>query len=477
MRVFSSRCWTKLPTALSLSLLLGGCVAPLSIDTNVGLPDQYLSELNNAKLSATTIDNEQLVKWWEQFQDPLLTELIGLAIDNNKDIAMALARVDQARATELSSRAALLPDVGVSVDAQRHSGFALTTGTQVVRQWQADLQARWEVDLFGAGRERLSSARYQTQANIADMYAIRLSLAATTASLYLNYRGTQQQHEILQESLKLANEFYEIAARNFTYGRSQQTDVHLAKANVAQVEAQLHQADTQILQLRFSLENLCMLNPGSLEEKLAKPNALPNIPPIIAKGQPIDLLMRRPDLIAAQFRLQSMLAQGQAARDDYLPKLSLSALFGASGTRIGGISQGTDQLWLLGLSAVLPLFDFGTRRAQVELWDARTQEALLAYQKGATDALYDVERGILQLGRDQENQMIIATQVKERQKIIEQVLRQFEVGVAGRLDVAQARVTLLESQMAVLSQNVLQLQTQVALFRAFGGGWEVTPSN
>ena len=127
MRVCFSQCWTKLPTALSLSLLLGGCVAPLSIDTNVGLPNQYLSELNSAKLGATTIDNEQLIKWWEQFQDPLLTELIGLAIDNNKDIAMALARVDQARATELSSRAALLPDVGVSVDAQRHSGFALGT--------------------------------------------------------------------------------------------------------------------------------------------------------------------------------------------------------------------------------------------------------------------------------------------------------------------------------------------------------------
>lgn len=452
--------------------LLTGCVAPLSLDTNVELPSEYHTKLDTLERDGITINNEELVQWWEQFEDPILTQLIYLAINNNQDIQIALTRVEQARAMELGARAALLPQLGAVAASQRHSGFALSTGKHVVRQWQADLQASWEIDLFGAGRQRLAASQYQTQASISDTQAVRLSLVATVASVYLDYRGMQRQSELVQESLAHANEFLNIAQRNFIDGFAQQADVHMAQANVSQVQAQLELTYTHIALLRSNLENLCMVSPGSLEALLGEHTPLPNIPAIISKNQPIDLLMRRPDLIAAQLRLYSALAQGQAARNDYYPKLSLSGLLGFSGIHIGGNNQGTEDLWLRGISAALPILDFGTRRAQVQLWDARSQEALLAYQQQAINALFDVERALLQLARDQEVHSALLEQVQERQKILQLVYRQFEVGTVGRLDVVQSRIDLLESQMALLAQDVSRLQTQIALFRSLGGGWE-----
>lgn len=473
-RLFS-QFWKRknLLVVLFLSVfLLGGCVAPLSIDTDIELPPDYHTNLDALEFDSVTINNEDLVQWWEQFEDPTLTELVNIAINNSKDIEIALARIEQARAIELGARASLLPQIGVGAASQRYTGLALTTGTEVVRQWQADLQASWEVDLFGAGRQRLAAARFQTEASITDVHAVRLSLVAIVASLYLDYRGMQQQSELLQESLEYAHEFLEIAQRNFLYGFAQQVDVRMAQADVSQVQAQLELTNTQISLLRFNLENLCMLSPGSLESLLSEHAPLPDIPAMISNNQPVDLLMRRPDLLAAQLRLQSAIAQGQAARRDYFPKLSLSGLLGFSGIRIGGVNQGTEDLWFAGISTLLPILDFGTRRAQVQLWDARTQEALLAYQQQAINALFDVERALLQLSRDQEILLTLTTQVQERQKILQLIYRQFEVGTVGRLDVVQSRIALLQSQMTLLAQDISRLQTQVALFRALGGGWE-----
>lgn len=472
---------TTITASLIGSLIVSACTTPFNSGVApLDIPENYHESSKTSGKSANTLDDAQLATWWEQFNDPVLSDLIAQALERNSDLQIAMTRVDQARATERGALSALFPTIGYGAQIRRYRGgdtnsvILEQTGIDevAVNYWQSGLQAVWEIDLFGAGRARLASSKNQAYATAADVQAVRLTLASTVASLYMSYRGAQQQQILLQKGLKEANEFLDIAKRSYKAGMILSTDINVAEAGVADVEAKLQQADATVAQLRLNLENISMLAPGSLESKLIAQAKLPSIPLTIAKGQPIDLLMRRPDLIAAQARFQAALSQSDAARLDYLPKLSLAGLFGQSGFTVTGGMPSGDVMWMGGLGLVLPLFDFGARKAQVEMSDARSREALLNYNKSVMNALFDVENALARLNRDEKQHNALQKQVNEREAILKKTNIQYKVGEVGRLDMALARVSLLDSQSSLLAQEVSQLQTQIALFRALGGGWD-----
>ncbi|MGL5630916.1 MAG: efflux transporter outer membrane subunit [Azovibrio sp.] len=468
-----------LATVTSAALLASGCVAPFQFDALFKLPDSY-READVAEQKKETLSASELAVWWEQFHDPVLSQLITETLTRNNDLKIAATRVEQARAVELGARSLLLPTVGLGAQARRFSGGEtesillneLGINNFTANYWQTGLQAGWELDLFGAGRARLAAAQEQRKASLADVQAVRLSLTATVASLYSSYRGLQQQQLVLLDSLKEAREFLDIAERSFTAGVVLSTDVNLARAGVAQVEARLQKVDAGLAQIKLNLENLSMLPPGSLNALLAEPKPIPQIEATISPGQPVELLMRRPDLISAEARFKATLKQGEAARLDYLPKFSLAGLLGRSGMEIGNVSS-AGSLWLVNLIMSVPLIDFGARQSQVEIADARSREALLAYEKFALAALFDVERALAQLGREKQQQQAIQNEIDERNIVLQKTARQYELGDAGRLEMAQARVALLDSRAALVTQQVSQLQTQISLFLAMGGGWNI----
>lgn len=469
-----------LATVTSVTLLASGCVAPFQFDSLFKLPDSY-RETDMAEQKKQALSAPELAIWWEQFHDPVLSQLINETLTRNNDLKIAATRVEQARAVELGARSLLLPTVGLGAQAKRFSGGETESillneigiDNFSANYWQTGLQVGWELDLFGAGRARLAAAQEQRKASLADVQAVRLSLTATVASLYSSYRGLQQQQLVLQDSLKEAKEFLDIAERSFTAGVVLSTDVNLARAGVAQVQARLQKVDAGLAQVRLNLENLSMLPPGSLNALLAEPKPIPQIEATISPGQPVELLMRRPDLISAEARFKATLKQGEAARLDYLPKFSLAGLLGRSGMEIGSNVSSAGSLWLVNLIMSVPLIDFGARQSQVEIADARSREALLAYEKFALAALFDVERALAQLAREQQQQQAIQTEIDERNIVLQKTSRQYELGDAGRLEMAQARVALLDSRAALVTQQVSQLQTQISLFLAMGGGWNM----
>ena len=468
--------------AISVLMALSGCTTPFETDISFYLPGLF-HETPKAQPDALQAEPNaaELATWWTQFNDPLLSTLVSEALENNTDLQTALARVDQARAAELGAFSMLMPTVATGGQIRRYEGgdtnsfVADRTGVQekVVNYWQINLQAAWEIDLSGAGRARLAATREQIAATRADAQAVRLSLVSAVVSLYVNYRGAQQQHALSQKGLREAEEILDIVKRSFAAGVGMSGDINAAQASVAQAQTRLQQSDVAMAKLRLNLENICMMEPGALEEKLAANPELPHIPATLSAGQPIDLLTRRPDLIAAQSRFMAALSEGDAARLDYWPKLTLAGVFGQSGFGFGGGIPSGDPMWMGGANLVLPLFDFGAREAQVELSDARSKAALLAYKKEALGALFDVERALAQLSRDEELLTALRKQVSERTIVLQKTRRQYDVGDVGRFEIARDRVILLESESALINQQVAQLQTQNALFLAMGGGWDV----
>ncbi|MGF6603487.1 NodT family efflux transporter outer membrane factor (OMF) lipoprotein [Paraburkholderia sp. GAS448] len=474
------RAMRHLPLASLVVAIASGCTGSLKLDSPKALPQHFNEVSPDVADTHASLSDEQLAAWWTQFNDPALTQLIETAIAHNYDISIAAARVDQARAGVRLARSQLLPSVGVGAEAARYHGGETSLEFQEflgvnnldAEFWRVGLQTQWEIDVFGRGRARLAAARASTLAAAGDAEAVRLSVIGTVADLYMSYRGLLRQRELLAQSHQIAADFVVIAERSFRAGVVLSTDIDVARAGLAQVEARQQDVETAIAAAQLSLENLCAVQPGELTATLNSVSGLPKPLPDITPGQPVDLLMRRPDLIAARDRLFASVKQSDAARLNYWPTFSLSALLARNGWEIAGQNLGPSTFWLFGAAATLPLIDFGARESLVESSDAQAQQALRAYEKTASGALYDVEQALSRLKRQEQLQQARNEEVARRNEVLRKTTRQFTVGDVGRIDIDQARVALLESQAALVREQVGQLQAQVALFRAMGGGWQ-----
>lgn len=230
---------------------------------------------------------------------------------------MAASRQVRGRLTSVALVSALAAMAGCAPALNGDTDLVLLKPFGIDRlefdRWQAGLQASWELDLFGQGRARLAAAREQSKAAQADVQAVTLSVAASVANIYVNYRGLQKQQQLTLESLAIADEVVRIAERSFDAGVVKSTDVDLARADAAQLQARLAELDSALAQLRLNLENLCVLQPGALTQELRETAGMPHVPGPVAPGQPADLLLRRPDLIAAQARFEASLRQSDLA--------------------------------------------------------------------------------------------------------------------------------------------------------------------
>ncbi len=458
---------------------VAGCAPTLKLDDPTPLPQAF----NEAPASpATPLSPQELAQWWDRFNDPMLTNLIGASLEHNYNLRMAMERIVQARAGVLGARSQLFPQIGVGGGGMIYRGGGTDDALRRVgidnldvERWQGAVQASWEIDLFGQGRKRVEAAREQTKAAEADVQAVRLTLVSSVAELYITFRSLQTQRQLLRDSLAVAEDIAAIAKGSFAAGVGMSTDIDLAQAEVSQLHSQLELNASAMAQVRMSLENICVIAPGGLKEALEKTPELPRALGPIAAGQPADLLLRRPDLLAAQARFQASLRQGEAARLNYLPRVSLGAVLGRSGLALSGQSFGPSNFWMADLLLAMPLFDFGARQSEVNLSDSRSRQAFLAYEQGARDALFDVERALSNLTWTAREQVSRKQEVVQRNDNLRKTLRLYELGDAGRIEIAQARSGLLRSQFGLVQAQTGELQAQVALFRSMGGGW-VEPS-
>ncbi|WP_408583361.1 efflux transporter outer membrane subunit [Paraburkholderia tropica] len=469
--------------AFTIVSALCACNGPLKLDHPPAMPAGFEQQQNAAEANAQqSIDETRLVNWWTQFDDPALNALIEHALKNNYDLRLAAARVDDARSNILAARSALLPSVGVGVEAAKYHGgetqleFAQFLGVNDLdaQFWRVGLQTQWEIDVFGRGRARLAAARAMTLAAAGDAQAARLAVVATVADAYMTYRGLIVQRRLIEQSRAIAEDFVVIAQHSFVAGVVLSTDIDAARAALAQIQAREQEVDRALVSARLSIEQICAAQPGELASVLDETTELPQALPAIAPGQPVDLLERRPDLIAARDRLFAAVRQSDVARLNYWPTFSLSAVLARNGWEIAGQSLGPSTLWLFGAAAMMPLIDFGARESRVQATDAQARAAELAYEKAAQGALFDVEQALARLSRQAQLRDVRTNEVAQRRTILRKTQTQLRVGEVGRMDLDRAQLALVDSEAALVREQVGELSAQIALFRAMGGGWERT---
>jgi NodT family efflux transporter outer membrane factor (OMF) lipoprotein len=461
-----------------------GCeVGPDYVRPGTPVPDRYQGQAAvEQRRNAHAVN---LMTWWEGFEDPKLTGLVKLAQEQNLDLAQALARVAQARAGLGAANAALLPSAAVSGQAARAYQSVETLSGRVLNAtpnfgrynsaYEVNLEAGWELDLFGGLRRGREAAQADVQASEAAAIAVRLTVAAQTADTYITIRGLQRRLAIAQRQAQTQQELLSTTTLLYGKGLIAEFQVRQAEGALAQIRASIPVIEAGLDAAMNAMDVMLGSQPGTHRVALASVSSadIPIAPQLSDAGSPGDLLQRRPDLLGAERRLAASNARIGVAISEYYPKLSLTALLG-SATTLGsgslftsGASQGAG---VLGLR--WRLFDFGRINAQIALAKGQEAEALAAYRLAVLRAAEDVENAFSALVNREEQADMLAHGLNALRQARGALFVAYQKGAVSLIEVLQADDNLLRVSDAHAQAQTESALAAVSAFKALGGGWQ-----
>ena len=468
-----------LALVVSTSLAAGCAVGPDYHRPQAPLAEQYIGRPAIEARTATTTAN--FVTWWEGFGDPQLSALVSQALVQNLDMAQAQARVAQARAALGAADAALLPSATLNGQAARAYQSVETPLGQVLdatasynrygNSYQANLDASWELDLFGGLRRGREATLADYQASEAGVVATRLAVAAQTADIYTTLRGLQTRLAIAQRQVDTQQELLEKVRLLHGQGLAAQFQVQQTEGQLSQVKASVPVLQTGLDAAMNALDVMLGTPPGTHRAELSGAGAIPRAPQLASTGSPADLLRRRPDLIVAERRLVAANARIGMAISEYYPTFSLSALLGSATAQGGNLfSSGAAQsAGVLGLR--WRLFDFARINAQIDQAKGQQAEALAAYRQSVLRASEDVENAFSALVNRETQTATLTAGETSLSSARQSSFVAYQNGAASLIEVLNADETLLRASDAKAQAQTESARAAIAAFRALGGGW------
>jgi NodT family efflux transporter outer membrane factor (OMF) lipoprotein len=457
-------------TPLVLALSLAGCVnlAPKYERPAAPVAGGFPT-VEGTVNSGNPVANEAAanIAWQRFFVDARLQQLIQLALANNRDLRVAILNIEQARAAFQIQRAARFPAINAGLTANRASTAGDAPLTSV---YQAGLSvSAFELDLFGRVRNLSDAALAQYLATEEARKSAQISLIAQVANTYLTFLADEELLALTQQTLKTRDESLRLSKLRFENGVSSKLDLDQAVSLVEQARTTLAQAqrqraqDLNLLTLLIGQPMPSSLPPGGT---LAS-TQLPDLP----AGMPSDLLISRPDVRAAEQQLIAANADIGAARANYFPRISLTASGGTASSELSGLFKSGSFGWSFAPQAILPLFDFGARRAGVESARAGRDIAVAQYEKSIQTAFREVSDALA-------GQATFSEQLRAQQAVAAAEADRFNLsslryqsGTASYLDLLDAQRSLFNAQQQAIEANLARLQNQVTLYRVLGGGW------
>jgi NodT family efflux transporter outer membrane factor (OMF) lipoprotein len=459
-------------------IFLGGC----AVGPKYVAPTNHLEPFHNSvPLAADSAKASQLDTWWTGFDDPMLVTIIERALNQNLDLAAAIARVQQARAVAKAVGAQLLPtvDLNASVAAERLSaagpfGSLATSVPGYARDYQEytlGTAASWEIDVAGGLRRGAAAARDEFQEAQALHAGTRVSIAAESADTYLQVRGAQARLAVASEMIETDSRLLSLIQVRFNAGEG-------TGREVAQAEALLLDAKTTVPTLQIELEAqlnrldvLMGVQPGTYAAELSKPGKIPSIP-AIQPTQPVEMLRRRPDIIAAERQLAASNERIGVAISDYYPKVSLSGVLGLD--TISASNFFTEKAFQPAAVGGLRwrLFDFGKINAEVAQARGGYAESLADYRLAVLKATEDVENALITLSQTQVRLQHLQDEVAALTRARDLSQQAYEAGAIPLTDVLDADRQLLVARDALETTRADAARAAVRTFRSFGAGWD-----
>jgi len=453
--------------ALAVSLVLSGCstLEPLSTEVAPAIPAQWPAAATAGVQGATMADVAD-IGWRDFFVDPRLQAVITQSLENNRDLRVAVLNVERARAQYRIQRADRVPAIGVQGQMTRSGGDA-----PVTEQFSANLGVvEFELDLFGRVRNLSQAALQQYFAEAANRRSAQLSLVAEVANAWLTLGADSEQLRIAQatlatyeDSLRLTEARRQLGGASALELSQTRTLVETARTDVARFAGQVAQDRNALVLLAGGPVDAALLPQAEVTD-VASVRPLP-------AGVPGDVLLRRPDVMAAEHVLLSANANIGAARAAFFPSISLTGNIGSASSELSGLFDSGTRVWSFIPKLNLPIFQGGKLRANLGMATADRDIALAQYEKAiqsgfreAADALALNESLDAQLS----SQQALVAAAEQAQRLSQ---ARYDAGLDSFLTLLDARRTAYTARQSLVSTQLAQQSNQVALYKVLGGGW------
>lgn len=461
----------KFLAALLFLVTLHSCVLYPRYDRTIdGLPE-YWREKNDP---ATTIAN---YNWWMQLGDPVLDALICEALEHNKDLRIAIARVYEFYAIFGAVRSFKLPTVSGIGGFQRQEsslealGFdePITGLKRISNIYDFFLNFSYELDFFGRIRSLTDAACYDYLSQVSARKTVILTLVASVAGAYIQLRQYDKQLQISKDTYKSRLDSYELAVLRFEGGLTSELEVKQAASEIDVALAQVKQLEIQIPQQ----ENLISILVGKNPESIARGRVLDALimPSSIPAGLPSDLLQQRPDLMQAEQQLLAANARIGVARAEFFPNINLTGIFGAVSLDLSKLFTGASRQWNIALDVMQPLFNAERLSYQLDAAEMRKMQALYQYQKTVQNAFREVNDALIAHQKSKELVEVYRHRVGVLKDYLELARLQYENGQTDYLNVLDAERNLFSGQLDYAQAEGTAFISFVTLYEALGGGW------
>src|SRR5881296_1980117 len=434
------RTMRRLVAQLALGLALAGC----TLGPDYHRPTVSAPEVWRAAQAAPEPASLADLAWWELFQDDELRRLVQTATEANKDLRIAVTRVDQARAQLGVTRSAQFPEInaGASVTTNRFSD-----SDNVPTRGQGG-----QTDLFS------------TTVDLA------FELDSDVAAAYLQLRQLDTELETTRANVASRRGSLQLVRDRLDAGLTSALDLRQAEAELASTAAQIPDLERQIAQTEHRLSVLLGRNPGGISR--GRPLTGQTFPPTVPAGLPSTLLERRPDIRQAEDGLVAANARIGVAKAAFFPQVSLTGFFGVESVALSDLFTGPSRVWQFGPTVTLPIFNAGRNRANLELVEARQREAVIRYEQAIQQAFREVEDALIAHRKAREALLEQEAAVRASREALSIAEFRYTSGLTSYLNVLDAQRTLLAAEIAESRTLLSQLVAVVQLYRALGGGWD-----
>ncbi|PSS58426.1 efflux transporter outer membrane subunit [Pseudomonas sp. BBP2017] len=461
---------------LFMPSLLVLALAACAVGPDYKTPDTAAAQLSAANDPATKaeFDRSRFESiWWQQFDDPVLNQLVSQSLQGNRELRIAFARLKAARAIRDDVSNDALPTVTSRASSELGKGQipGQTEDRVNSERYDLGLDMAWELDLFGRIQRQLEASEAQQDAAEADLQQLQVSLIAELVDAYGQLRGAQLRERIALANLKTQQDSRGITETLRDAGVGNDLDVVRADARLAEVEATVPQLQAEQVRARNRIATLLGQRPDALSVDLS-PAQLPAIAKALPVGDPGELLKRRPDIRSAEQQLAAATANIGVATADLFPRVSLSGFLGFTAARGSQLGSSAAQAWALGPSITWAAFDLGSVRARLRGANADAEGALANYEQQVLLALEESENAFSDYSKRQQRLLALLRQSEASRKAADLASIRYREGTVDYLVLLDAERERLSAEDAQAQGEVDLYRGIVAIYKTLGGGWQ-----
>ena len=453
-------------------LILTGCmtVGPDYQRPGIDTPTSWRFEEKEVRDLANTA-------WWEQFNDPVLNELVATALQENKDLLIATARIEEFFGRYFSTRGDQYPLAGGDVSASRqrwteqNSIQPIDGKDNAFNFYEAFLGASWEIDFWGKFRRASEAARAELMATEESRRTVVLTLVSAVAAAYVDIRALDKQLAITLKTAQTRKETLDLFQLRFDKGIISEVDLSQAQSEYADALARIPDFERAIGRTENALSVLLGRNPGSIPRGLSIDEL---ILPAVPAGMPSELLERRPDIRQAEQLLIAANANIGVAKSLYFPTISLTGDFGLASTSLSNLFTSAARTWSYGVPVSVPIFTAGRIGGEVKAAEAIQRQALYSYQQVIQNAFREMEDALIDRSKSGQRLDALNLQLKALRNYARLARLRYNEGYTSYLEVLDAERSLFDVELSHTgSQNTL-FRSLIDIYKSMGGGWVTT---